>query len=378
MDYILTKGQPEDYEDIIDFANYVFNVDFPSLLPKLYTGHKETSQYHYIVKENNKIKAMVGSFPLGLQVGEDYLKVKGIGTVSVHRYSRGSGYMKSLMDKAVEEMKAEGCDFAVLGGQRQRYEYWGFTPCGINLNLNFNSSNIKHYKANIEDSYKFIEYNETMKIDLEKALDLYNLQVVHGKRAIDNFIEICSSWNNKVLFVYKSDEFMGYMCTSQNGESISEILLINPEEIDKVIVSYMRGFSLKNTSVVLYMHRAKEFMKLASFCEEYSINNSANIYVINYLKVIKAFMDLKNRLSPLSEGVLVIEVEENGRYKLEVKNGVVSVEETDMPYDLALSHLEASSLLFSHSSFVGLACAENPLMKSWFPLPLFYPSLDNV
>jgi predicted acetyltransferase len=378
MDYILTKGKPEDYEDIIDFGNYVFSLDFPSLLPKLYKGHRETSHYHYVVKENNKIKAMVGSFPLGLQVGEAYLKGRGIGTVSVHRYSRGSGYMKSLMDTAVGEMKAEGCDFAVLGGQRQRYEYWGFTPCGVNLNLNFNSSNTKHYKANIEDAYKFAEYNESMKNDLEKAVDLYNLQAVHAGRDKNNFIEICNSWNNRVLFVYNSDEFIGYLCTSENGESISEMLLINPEEIDKVIVSYMRFFALKNTSIVLYMHRAKEFMKLVSFCENYSINNSANIYVINYLKVIKAFMNLKNSITPLIEGVLVIEIEENGRYKLEVKNGVVSVEETDMPYDIALSHLEASSLLFSHSSFVNLICTANPLMKSWFPLPLFYPSLDNV
>jgi hypothetical protein len=62
-----------------------------------------------------------------------------------------------------------------------------------------------------------------------------------------------------------------------------------------------------------------------------------------------------------------------------VKDGIVNVDETDIPYDISLSHFDASALLFSHSSFVNSAYNfVNPLLKSWFPLPLFYPELDNV
>ena len=51
MDYEVINGNCDDYEDIIDFGNYVFNTDFPSLLPRLYKNHRETSQYHHIIKE---------------------------------------------------------------------------------------------------------------------------------------------------------------------------------------------------------------------------------------------------------------------------------------------------------------------------------------
>lgn len=379
MDYEVIKGKSEDYEDIIDFANYVFNVDFPSLLPKLYKDHRETSQYHYIVKEAHRIKAMVGSFPLGLTVCGDYLKVRGIGTVSVHRYSRNQGYMRVLMDRAISEMEAEGCDFAVLSGQRQRYEHWGFTPCGMILNLKFNISNIKHYNVEIQEDYKFIEYNDTIINNLDKAVRLHGGQPVHGVREKDNFIEALKSWNSRVHFIYKNNEFAGYIGAADNCEKVSEIHLINPDEIDKVIVAYMKKFSLKNTNLVLPLHRSNEFMKLSRFCESYSINSSANIYIINYINVIRAFMNLKNTLYPLAEGTLILNVEEKGRYKIEVKDGVVSVEETDMTYDISLSHIDASALLFSHSSFINSAYNfTNPLVKSWFPLPLFYPELDNV
>lgn len=379
MDYEIIKGNPEDYEDIIDFANYVFNVDFPLLLPKLYKNNRETAKYHHIVKESNRIKAMVGSFPVYLTVCGDWLKGRGIGTVSVHRYSRNSGYMKLLMDKAVAEMKEEGCDFAVLGGQRQRYEYWGFTPTGITMNLDFNNSNIKHCHINGEDDYKFIEYDKANANDLEKAVGLHDLQPVHVVREKDNFIEIANSWNSRIFFIYKNEEFVGYLCTSYNYEKINEILLTNPDEIDRVVVSCMKHFGLKNINVVLPVHRNYEFMKLSKFCENYSLNSSVNMYIINYIRVIKAFMNLKNTFCPLDEGILILNIEEKGRYKIEVKDGIVNVEETDSPYDISLSYIEASALLFSHSSFVNTAYNFiNPLVKSWFPLPLFYPVLDNV
>jgi predicted N-acetyltransferase YhbS len=379
MNYTISKGTPEDYEDIIDFGNYVFGVDFPSLLPKLYANHKETAQHHHIVKEGHRIKAVVGSFPLELKVFDNYLKIRGIGTVSVHKYSRHSGYMKLLMNNAVKEMEDEGCDLAILGGQRQRYEYWGFTPSGINLNLNFNSSNIKHAKIDIKDSYGFIRYNEKIATDLDKAVKLHDSQIVHAKREKDNFIDISSSWDNNVLFIYKNEEFSGYICSSNNHENISEIVLTNPDDIEKVIISYMKYFNLNNTNVVLYLHRCKEFMKLSRLCERYSINSTANVYIINYANVIKSFMVLKNNLTPLEEGMLILNVEGRGKYKIEVEAGIITVEETDMPQDISLSHLDATALLFSHSSFINSAYSfSNPLVKSWFPLPLFYPGQDNV
>lgn len=34
------KGTAEDFKDIINFGNYVFDLDFKELLPKLYNGEK--------------------------------------------------------------------------------------------------------------------------------------------------------------------------------------------------------------------------------------------------------------------------------------------------------------------------------------------------
>jgi predicted acetyltransferase len=379
VDYTIIKGRPEDYEDIIDFGNYVFGIDFQALLPKLYKDRRECAQHHHLVKEGHRIKAMVGSFPLGLKIGQQSLKVRGIGTVSVHKYSRGSGYMKLLMDRAVKEMQEEGCDLAVLGGQRQRYGYWGFDRSGIIMNLNFNSSNIKHIKVDVKDNYIFTKYEECRVNDLERAVKLHDSQNVHAVRENENFVDITSSWNNNLIFIYSNNEFAGYICEPANREKINEIVLINPSDIDKVVVAYMRNFNPKSLSIVLPSYRTEEFMILSRLCENYSINSCCNMYIINYINVIKAFMSLKNSISQLCDGLLVLNVEEKGRYKIQVRDGIVNVEETDMPYDISLSHLDATALLFSHSAFINTAYnITNPLVKAWFPLPLYYPEIDNV
>lgn len=46
--------------------------------------------------------------------------------------------MKALMNAWIEEMR-ETCDLSVLGGQRQRYEYFGYTHGGQQMVYTVNS-----------------------------------------------------------------------------------------------------------------------------------------------------------------------------------------------------------------------------------------------
>ena len=62
MDYKIRRAVESEYSDLIDFASMVFYVNFPYRLPKLYDGHPEVSPCHLLVTEEDRIKAMVGSF----------------------------------------------------------------------------------------------------------------------------------------------------------------------------------------------------------------------------------------------------------------------------------------------------------------------------
>ena len=90
--YTLRRGMPEDYEDILDFGNYIFRTDFAALLPKLYKGHPERAAEHLLVTEQRpggeRIRGMSGLFRIPMNVCGRKLMASGVGTVAVHPYDR--------------------------------------------------------------------------------------------------------------------------------------------------------------------------------------------------------------------------------------------------------------------------------------------------
>ena len=78
---------------------------------------------------------MVGCFKIPLQVAGNSLLVRGIGTVSVHPYDRGKGYMKFAMHKAIDDAVAEGADYMVLSGRNSGISIMGLINAQPSMNL---------------------------------------------------------------------------------------------------------------------------------------------------------------------------------------------------------------------------------------------------
>ncbi|MEG0687625.1 MAG: GNAT family N-acetyltransferase, partial [Hungatella sp.] len=127
---IYSKGLPGELSEIRDFVNMVFSMhrmphNFEILLPKLYQDGQNTEAYHYLAKEGSKLKAIVCALPFSLISGKHTLSCAAIGSVSVHPYSRGKGYMKELMSWMQKDLKEQGVSLCVLEGRRHRYQYFG-------------------------------------------------------------------------------------------------------------------------------------------------------------------------------------------------------------------------------------------------------------
>ena len=124
--------------EIIDFIDYVFSKahrphDFATLLPKLYGEHGDAAQHHIVVREEGKIAATLLCYPVKLHAGGKTYMTMGVGSVSTHPRARGKGYLGDMMKLADARAKELGAAVAVLGGQRQRYEYYGFQHGGYQL-----------------------------------------------------------------------------------------------------------------------------------------------------------------------------------------------------------------------------------------------------
>lgn len=380
------KAREEDFDDLVEFINYVFSndgeeTDFRSLLPKLYKKEYKTIENHYIVKENTKIKAVVGTFSMNLKVLDNLsLKVSGIGSVSVHPDSRGCGYMKNLMNMALEDIKKEGIHISYLGGSRQRYEYFGYTPCGQKLSYEINSNNVKHrLKKHINKNMVFKEVKDNDLDFVDKAYEIYSKEKFKFSRDKSGFLDIVKSWNFDVYSAYNNEIFVGYIVSNKDKSYISELKVNNDEDFISVLTNFIQANNLNKTNLELPVWEKKKIKELNAVAEKIILNNCYQFNVLNYEEIIKQLLSFKATYSNLVNGSISFDVLEYGKFKITVENNKVIIDSLNGDCDIELSHLEAMQLLFSP---FGSYLIKNEklcgIIKSWFPMPLFIGTQDKL
>lgn len=367
------RATAEEYEALIDFANFVFQINFAELLPKLYNGHPELAQYHYLALEEGKIKGLVASIPLEFSIDGETVKAFGIGTVSVHPEARGKGYMKELMNRAIADAKADGADLMCLGGQRQRYEYFGFSKACIQRSYILTPNNRRHWKRISTKGIEFLPLSESREY-AEGCWQLHQALPIHAKRKIENFAEVCRSWSCEAWVIRKSGQFLGYCILNADCTAAAELLLGDWQEVLPVLFALSEKTG-KDLSVTPFSWQKELNRALSLVSEGGAINDGEMFRLLNFPRMLKLLLQRKARQAGLSDGALVLEIPGEGKYEAAVESGVVSIEETAKPADWSLDAVEMQNRIVSVSN---LWQYDSFLENSWFPLPLELPNHDMV
>lgn len=385
------KGTAADMEKIIDFADYVFSRssgphDFAQLLPKLYGEGAETSQHHYLVEEDGQIRAVVCVWPMSFIAAGKELKAGFVGTVSVHPRARSKGYMKKLLTWALDDMKAEGYDYSALGGQRQRYAYFGYEPAGVKQELTLTADNVRHcYRDTDISGISFKELTASEQGLLDEAFALYETLMVTGARDRSSFEAVLRSWNAVPYAILQEGKFAGYVSIGGNSGTIFEIELADTALLPVVSKALLAFKSLKELRFTLPAYDHNKIALLGRVCEGFSSGYHINYNMMNFASVIEAFMKCKAESEGLPDGDFTLQIKERETVSMSVRRGEVSVqrvspEESDMTPDAVLTPEEATALLFSPlSGYVDTSAGGKPQreLPRWFPLPLFTPLLDG-
>lgn len=377
-------AQPEDKEELLDFINLVFSHahcphDFPTLLPKLYKPDLLEPQCHYVAKENGRIKALVGSYPVTQKVLGETLSVRTVGAVSVHPYARGRGYMKRLMHDAVEDMRAQGVDISWLGGLRQRYQYYGYETGGQTLRFLITSTNLRHcFGTGYQPRCTLHPVAEGDPV-MEDMRALYETQPVHALRPAERFYVTLRNWNSRVLVLRLEETFAGYLVLAQGGDGVSELLLTDPSLLPDAIAALLASpWAKQEVWFTAFPYEAARIRSLQALCETYRVEQVENLQVFSFERVVRAFFQLKAAAETLPDGAMTFAL--NGeKLALECEDGQVSVTPlaADEECDLSLSHHEAVSLLFGAAT--AFCRPELPsFAKVWFPLPVMLQSPDQA
>ena len=370
------------HEELIDFLNYVFGMNgaesgFYRLLPKLYKPEYRPEDYNYIVLEEGRLRAAVGAYPIEMEVAGQILHGAGIGNVAVHPFHRRKGYMKDAMGLAMDAILTSGADFAALGGQRQRYSYFGFEPAGLHGTFSLNASNMRHALPGAGQGYAAREIHPEDADALAAIREIVERQPSHPVRPPEKLYDVLNNWESRVCAVEGPDgRIAGYFLAKDDG--VVEIDCAAPAHAPGVLCACYAFLGRGEIRLHVPFHARAMFRLLADVAESLSIETSECYNVLCYERVLRACLALKAQSAPLQDGALTFAIEGYAgpeRLRVAVSGGKVEVEPAQEGEALPLTHRQAMNLFFGPWSEERLRLPA--FAAGWFPLSLFVPEVDN-
>lgn len=375
------------HEELIDFLNYVFGMNgtkrnFLTLLPKLYKEQYHPEDYNFIVTEDGKLRASIGAYPIAISVMGETLNGIGIGNVAVHPFHRHKGYMKDCMKMALDNAMQKGYDFAALGGQRQRYAYFGFEPAGVAGKFVLNRHNLRHAYGTFENTTGFtvkqVLEGDTELLSAIKAL--VESRIAYSIRPEDRYFDVLSNWQGKVFAVLdETGVFAGYYLYGGDYiTKVSEIDCVKDEDAGKVLRAAFAAIGEEEISITVPEYSKVFYDLLFAIAEECCVANIEDYCVYHFTKIANACLKLKYDTVSLPEGEVTMEIDGvNGKEKLmlSVMDGKAEVTPFDGECDFHFTHRQAMAVLFGLHAMErrGLPAA----VQAWLPLPLYVPEVDN-
>lgn len=376
----------QDYEEWLNVLNTVFskqnkrNMEFERELPKMCVKDDAHMGMHLAVKEDGKICALLGIYPLKTRIGEKELLFSTVGNVATLPEQEGKGYMKVLMKEAMLELERIGADASRLGGGRQRYNRYGYEASGMNYYFTIDAHTTKH----CEDQKNAVVFK---KIGLQDEKELQFIEDLRKKQAIcversydDSFAgayAVLRAWNNDVYVAMEGDDLLGYMSVSQSGEEIAEIDAKDLASLKDMLFGWQKKLG-RDISFSLAPTEVEAVRYFSSVSADMLMRSPSHFKILSFDKVADALLKVKASCTPkLAEGEGVITIQDWGNLRICHKNGTAFCEKTETEGSLVLDKLAATRLLFGPFAVNSVMDAD-PFLAAVLPLPLSWSTLDRV
>ncbi len=371
-----------DFEEAIEVLNHSFfadgSKDFRRLLPKLYQATDELMSCNYAAVCDSRIRAIVGMFPLTWCIDDTQLRIAGIGGVCTHPEYRKRGLMQKLMPHCVNEARSQGYHLSWLGGQRQRYAYFGYETCGTAIRFALSGNNIRHTPGP-DSTIRFEIIEEEDGDRLQRVSALHSAQATRAQRSESDLYSLLISWGASPYAALIADDMVGYLLIGPNG-TVSELVAEDDDTALAIARAWVEHGDDASITLRLGPLDGGLLSKLADISEDMTVTQSGNWQVFDWVTVIDTLLQARQARSPLMDGVVRVSIEGCGVLEIEVSGGGAGCRLVSGAAAIQCDSLQAHRLLFGPlkpSEVVALPAAAQAL-EAWCPLPLFWPTQDRV
>ncbi len=378
----ITRLRANDFEEAIDLLNLVFSAhrphDFERLLPKLYQPTDESMGRHLAVKRDGRIRAIVGVYPIELNIGNTPLTIAGIGGVSVHPRDRGRGYMKRLMEAALEQIHDESYEISWLSGQRQRYGYFGYEVCGTAWEFSVSDANVRHsYRSVPELTFEKVTSSDDERI--AAVVRWHDDHAVHCTRRPEAFFDVAVSWHHELFVAFDTEgRAVGYVIADPSSGMVLEARGESEATTRALVPAWVRRHGRGSVSFECAPVPSPLVDELGRVAEGTGIRPVGNWRIFDWQKVMRALLTLRREKTGLQPGEIVVGIEEYGNLRIAVSSEGIVCERTDEVPAIEMSAPVAMRTIFGPLPPPANAAASGSVLDSWCPLPLFMPRQDGV
>lgn len=381
---IYRKAIPDDFPNILNFINMVFSMshcphDFRQLLPKLYEKGQEEKSIHYLALENEEIKACVCVLPITLCCENKTITCATVGSVSVHPYSRGKGYMRKLMHIAIEDMKKSNISMSTLSGLRNRYQYYGYEKGGFVFQYCFTPDNFRHCREKFpKRKITLCQIQDTENPLLTEIQAIQENQILFAKKNPSDFLAIMKSWNAKLYGILENQMCKGYVALQ--GNQILEMRLTDKALLFASLEECLKESGSKELFLRILPYDTYLLKECTQLFESFTIALDDNYMIFDYPKVLDFFLNVKSKYTSLNSGSWDFTIKGHGTFQIQVDNGVPSItqlKDLEGKSSVNFSSFESILALFAPNCAMGLLETKLPENCNWFPLPLALSPFDK-
>lgn len=376
----IIRLRASDFEEAMDLINLVFSQAyapscFEKMLPLLYQPTDSHMRRNFALRENGKLRAIVGLFPAQVQAGNEVLSLGGIGGVSTHPNDRGKGWMRHLMNRCLEEMQSDGTDLSFLIGLRQRYQYYGYEKAGALAECKVGKTNFKHTQpASPAEELRFKKLlpEDTELIAAAKAL--YDRQPIRCIRSGQEFYLYLLSLHMQPWAALNQDgSLAGYLVCDAQKRRISELIAHSDTAMPELLRAWFAQQDAEESTVILPAFQESQLRSLTGLAEEFHLVDNGNWRIFRWDRVADALIKVRSAWRPLREGSLSVGIQGYGTIRFTVQGKAASCEKTSARPDVEWDPFTAIRILFGHAPARWVAEvpeAIRSIVEDWFPLPL--------
>ncbi len=365
----------EEFESFAGFLERAFGHSkafFQREYPHLYQPTQRALEWAYVIEEDGEIASHVGLYPIETVTAGVRISVGGIGAVSTVPSARGRGYMTELLRHIIGEMRRIGYPVSWLGGDRQRYNSFGWEMAAPVYRLSF--------------SQRSLGWQDVKPVEIDEVLPEAALDTIQRFQSVPDCHAVRPDLTQQIqkidLRFWIADD--GYAILRGQGRThldIVELVSASGDEAGMIRAMLDWNFGEK-ASWTLSVWDVARLARLMPVASGWTAGNSG-MYRINDLTQLLTLARpiLETRAAAMKDVALALGIKEYDRTKvttLQVEDGHVTITPGRQAETyVEINPVEAARLILGGPPTLGQARIP-PALLALLPVPCYVLPLDHV